>query len=48
MARKSVIGTARGVNTQTNGWTFWRYQDPETGQLRFVDELRQQYLQRRS
>ncbi len=24
-----------------NGWTSWQYTDPESGQLRFIDELRQ-------
>jgi len=24
----------------TNGWTFWRYRDPETNELAFVDRLR--------
>lgn len=24
-----------------NGWTSWQYTDPESGELRFIDELRQ-------
>ena len=23
-----------------NGWTFWRYQHPDTGEWRVIDELR--------
>ena len=45
MARKSIIGAPRGRDyPQTNGWTFWRYRDPQSGELREVDVLRQRYL----
>lgn len=45
MARKSVVGAPEGrAYPQTNGWTFWRYLDSETGSLRQVDYLRQSYL----
>jgi len=44
MARKSVLGPyGKRPYPQTNGWTFWRYRDPATGQLRPVDDLRRQY-----
>jgi len=47
MARKSIIGAPEGREyPQTNGWTFWQYRDPESGRLRPIDDLRQQYLQR--
>jgi hypothetical protein len=46
MARKSVIGAPEGRRyPQTDGWTFWKYRDPETGRLRMIDDLRQQHLQ---
>ena len=49
MARKSVIGATEGrAYPQTNGWAFWQYQDPETGRLCYIDELRQQYLKQRA
>jgi hypothetical protein len=47
MARKTVIGAPPGyAYPQTNGWIFWQFRDPATGQLRPIDDLRQQYLQR--
>ena len=49
MARKSVIGAPEGrAYPQTNGWAFWQFQDPETGRLCYIDELRQQYLEQRA
>jgi Restriction Enzyme Adenine Methylase Associated/Type I restriction enzyme R protein N terminus (HSDR_N) len=49
MARKSVIGAPPGrLYPQTNGWTFWLYRDAASGELRLVDDLRQQYLQRQA
>lgn len=27
----------------TNGWTFWRYRDPATGEWRRIDQLRRRY-----
>ena len=49
MARKSVIGAPEGrAYPQTNGWVFWQFQDPETGRLCFIDELRQQYQKQRA
>ncbi|MCL6546555.1 MAG: type I restriction enzyme HsdR N-terminal domain-containing protein [Bryobacteraceae bacterium] len=45
MARKTVIGSPPDrPYPQTNGWTFWQYRDRETGELRQMDHLRQQYL----
>jgi hypothetical protein len=45
MARKTVIGSPPDrPYPQTNGWTFWQYRDKETGELREMDYLRQQYL----
>jgi len=44
MARKSIIGAPPGRHyPQTNGWTFWKFRDPETGKLVEIDALRQQY-----
>jgi hypothetical protein len=49
MARKSVIGAPEGrAYPQTNGWAFWQFQDPETGRLFYIDELRQRYLEQRA
>jgi hypothetical protein len=46
MARKSVVGAPPGrAYPQTNGWTFWLYRDSASGELRPIDDLRQQYLQ---
>lgn len=46
MSRKSVIGTPPGhPYPQTNGWTFWRYRDLETGSLTEINVLRQRYLE---
>src|SRR5680860_1427940 len=28
----------------TNSWCFWKYKDPETGGLRFIDDLRRQHV----
>ena len=45
MARKTVIGSPPDrPYPQTNGWSFWQYRDKETGELREMDHLRQQYL----
>ena len=30
----------------TNGWTFWKYNDPETGKLEKLDRLRNVYLEK--
>lgn len=44
MARKSVVGAPEGrAYPQTNGWTFWQYDDAD-GKLHPIDELRQRYL----
>lgn len=37
----SGAGKAASGWKSTNGWTFWRYQHPETGEWRPIDELRQ-------
>lgn len=53
MARKSVIGaqwrpTFPGqVAPQTNGWTFWKFRESETGKLIEIDVLRRKYLKGR-
>ena len=48
MARKSVIGSPPGKPyPQTNGWTFWKFRDSETGKLIEIDVLRQKYLKRK-
>lgn len=48
MARKTVIGSpANRPYPQTDGWTFWRYRDKETGELRQMDCLREIYLANR-
>jgi len=44
MARKSADPLI--LSPQTNGWTFWKFQDPETGKLLEIDVLRQKYLKR--
>ena len=45
-ARKSIIGGPVGSKgyPPTNGWTFWKYHDPQTGRLEEIDVLRQRYL----
>jgi hypothetical protein len=44
MARKSVIGAPEGrPYPQTNGWTFWRFRDPGSGELLRLDVLRERY-----
>jgi Restriction Enzyme Adenine Methylase Associated/Type I restriction enzyme R protein N terminus (HSDR_N) len=45
-ARKSIIGRPVGSKgyPPTNGWTFWKYHDPQTGRLEEIDVLRQRYL----
>lgn len=40
VARKTVTGK----HMQTGGWTFWRYRDRKSGELREIDYLRKQYL----
>lgn len=48
MARKSVIGSPPGrPYPQTNGWTFWKFTDAETGMQIEIDVLRKKYLRRR-
>ena len=45
MARRSVIGAPEGrPYPQTNGWTFWQFRDPKSGNLRDMDSLRQEFL----
>jgi hypothetical protein len=45
MARKSVIGAPKGrPYPQTNGWAFWQFRDPKTGELQDMDGVRQQLL----
>jgi len=51
MARLSVIGTQSGLKYRqypsTNGWTFWQYRNPKTGQLEEIDTLRKRFLKTR-
>lgn len=49
IARNAVTGPPSGgrLYWHTNGWTFWKYRDDETGRLEVVHSLRQRYLQRR-
>jgi hypothetical protein len=45
MARKSVLATPPSdPPPATNGWTFWQFRDPKTGNLRDMDSLRQEFL----
>ena len=47
MARKSVIGAPEGLKyPQTNGWTFWKYRNPQTDKVEEIDALRRVYLER--
>ncbi len=48
-ARKFIIGAPEGRRyPQTNGWTFWKCRDPQTGRLEEIDVLRQKYLKANS
>lgn len=42
MAGKSVVGKLIAAD----GWTFWKYRDPQTGQLKEIDTLRQHFLEK--
>ncbi len=42
----SGAGKAASGWKSANGWTFWRYQHPDSGEWRPIDELRQQLTQR--
>ena len=33
---------------QTNGWTFWKYQDRQSGKLQDIDFLRKRYLEKQA
>jgi predicted type IV restriction endonuclease len=45
VARKSVLNTSpQEPPPATNGWTFWQFRDPKTGNLRDADSLRREYL----
>lgn len=45
IARKSVLGTTpQEPPPATNGWTFWQFRDPKSGNLRDMDSLRQEFL----
>ena len=45
IARKSVLGTStHEPPPATNGWTFWQFREPDTGNLREVDRLRREFL----
>ena len=48
VARKSVLGTSpQEPPPAPNGWTFWLFRDPKTGNLRDVDSIRQEFLSSR-
>jgi predicted type IV restriction endonuclease len=49
MARKPLhTGDLKGrPYPQTNGWTFWRVRDPETGEPVEIDSLRDRFLERK-
>lgn len=45
VARKSVLGTSpQEPPPATNGWTFWQFRDPKTGNLRDMDSLRREFV----
>jgi hypothetical protein len=45
IARKSVLATPPSEPPPaTNGWIFWQFRDPKTGNLRDMDSLRQEFL----
>jgi hypothetical protein len=45
MARKTVVGAPAGKPyPSTNGWIFWQFRDPTTGELLEVESLRQAFL----
>jgi predicted type IV restriction endonuclease len=45
VARKSVLATPpTEPPPATNGWTFWQFRDPKTGNLRDMDSLRQEFV----
>lgn len=45
MARKTIVGAPPGhPYPATNGWKFWTYRDPKTGEPAEIDRLRQAYL----
>jgi hypothetical protein len=45
VARKSVLATPpTEPPPATNGWTFWQFRDPKTGNLRDMDSLRQEFM----
>ena len=47
MARRSIVGAPTGRKyPQTNGWTFWKYHDPQTGQTKEIDTVRQRFLEK--
>ena len=49
MAKKRMIATPSGKPyPPTNGWDFWKYQEPGSGKLLDLDPLRQEYLRRRT
>lgn len=49
MARESIIGAPRRwKHPPTNGWKFWKYCDPETKKLEYLDNLRLKYAEMKS
>jgi predicted type IV restriction endonuclease len=45
VARKSVLTTGpEEPPPATNGWIFWQFRDPKSGNLRDMDSLRQEFL----
>ncbi len=48
MARNAVIGPPPDGRPYwpTNGWSFWKYQDHETGKLEKIKLLRKRFLEK--
>lgn len=45
VARKSILATPpTEPPPATNGWTFWQFRDPKTGNLRDMDSLRREFV----
>ncbi len=48
MARGAAAGlTTGGRLWHADGWTFWKYRDPETGNLEAIDSLRRRFVEAR-
>jgi hypothetical protein len=47
-ALRAARGDPVGKAPACDGWVFWQYHEPKTGRLRPLDDLRQQYLRRKT